>query len=78
MFSAASIHISSSGKATVGSHCTFTAKISGKYLDSASIRWYTNGTEVTRAAGQTSVPVLITDTDGYDLIGMAKAKEDTK
>ena len=24
------------------------------------------------------VPVLITDTDGYDLIGMAKAKEDTK
>ena len=61
VFSAASIHISSSGKATVGSHCTFTAKISGKYLDSASIRWYTNGTEVTRAAGQTSVPVLITE-----------------
>ena len=24
------------------------------------------------------VPVLITDTDGYDLIGIAKAKEDTK
>ena len=24
------------------------------------------------------VPVLITDTDGYDLIGMAKAKEETK
>ena len=61
VFSAASIHISSSGKATVGSHCTFTAKISGKYLDSASIRWYTNGTEVTRAVGQTSVPVLITE-----------------
>ena len=61
VFSAASIHISSSGKATVGSHCTFTAKLSGKYLDSASIRWYTNGTEVTRAVGQTSVPVLITE-----------------
>ena len=61
VFSAASIHISSSGKATVGSHCTFTAKLSGKYLDFASIRWYTNGTEVTQAAGQTSVPVLITE-----------------
>ena len=60
VFAAASVHISSEGKASVGGTCTFRAKVSGKYLDSGSIRWYSNGVEVTAAAGQTSVTVPIT------------------
>ena len=60
VFAAASVQISSSGKATVGSSCTFHAKVSGKYLGASSIRWYANGTEVSAAAGQTSVTVPIT------------------
>ena len=60
VFAAASVQISSSGKAAVGGSCTFHAKISGKYLEADSIRWYANGVEATSAAGQTSVTVPIT------------------
>ena len=60
VFAAASVKISSEGKATVGGSCTFKAKLSGKYLEASSIRWYANGAEVTAAAGQTSVTVPIT------------------
>ena len=60
VFAAASVKISSSGKAAVGGSCTFHAKISGKYLEADSIRWYANGVEAASAAGQTSVTVPIT------------------
>ena len=60
VFAAASVQISSSGKAAVGGSCTFHAKISGKYLEADSIRWYANGVEAASAAGQTSVTVPIT------------------
>ena len=60
MFAAASVKISSSGKAAVGGSCTFHAKISGKHLEADSIRWYANGVEAASAAGQTSVTVPIT------------------
>ena len=55
VFAAASIQISSSGKAVLGSSYTFKATLKGKYLDASSIRWYVNGTEVTQAAGKTTV-----------------------
>ena len=55
VFAAASIQISSSGKAMLGDSYTFKAALKGKYLDASSIRWYVNGTEVTQAAGKTSV-----------------------
>ena len=60
VFAAASVQISSSGKAAVGGSCTFHAKIGGKHLEADSIRWYANGVEATSAAGQTSVTVPIT------------------
>ena len=60
VFAAASVQISSSGKAAVGGSCTFHAKIGGKYLEADSIRWYANGVEAASAAGQTSVTVPIT------------------
>ena len=60
VFAAASVKISSSGKAAVGGSCTFHAKIGGKYLEADSIRWYANGVEAASAAGQTSVTVPIT------------------
>ena len=60
VFAAASVQISSSGKAAVGGSCTFHAKISGKHLEADSIRWYANGVEAASAAGQTSVTVPIT------------------
>ena len=55
VFAAASIQISSSGKAALGDSYTFKAALKGKYLDASSIRWYVNGSEVTQAAGKTSV-----------------------
>lgn len=55
VFAAASIHISSSGKAVLGDAYTFKATLKGKYLDASSIRWYVNGSEVTQAAGKTTV-----------------------
>ena len=55
VFAAASIQISSSGKAALGDSYTFKATLKGKYLDASSIRWYVNGTEVTQAVGKTSV-----------------------
>ena len=55
VFAAASIQISSSGKAMLGDSYTFKAALKGKYLDASSIRWYVNGSEVTQAAGKTSV-----------------------
>ena len=55
VFAAASIQISSSGKAALGDSYTFKATLKGKYLDASSIRWYVNGSEVTQAAGKTTV-----------------------
>ena len=55
VFAAASIQISSSGEAVLGDAYTFKATLKGKYLDASSIRWYVNGTEVTQAAGKTTV-----------------------
>lgn len=55
VFAAASIQVSSSGKAGLGESYTFKATLKGKYLDASSIRWYVNGTEVTQAAGKTTV-----------------------
>ena len=60
VFAAASVQISSSeSKAAVGSTCTFKAKLSGKYLAAEDIRWYANGTEVSMAAGRTTVQVPV-------------------
>ena len=60
VFAAASVQISSSeSKASVGSTCTFKAKLSGKYLSAENIRWYANGTEVSMAAGHTTVQVPV-------------------
>lgn len=59
MFAAASVHISSTGKAVLGDSYTFTAKLGGKYLTADSIRWYANGVEVPQAAGKTTVKVEI-------------------
>ena len=55
VFAAASIQISSSGKAALGDSYTFKATLKGKYLDTSSIRWYVNGSEVTQAAGKTTI-----------------------
>ena len=55
VFAAASIQISTSGKAVLGDSYTFKATLKGKYLDASSIRWYVNGSEVTQAAGKTTV-----------------------
>ena len=60
VFAAASVKISGDGKAVVGGHYTFKAKLSGKYLETGSLRWYCNGAEVATAAGQTTVTVPIT------------------
>ena len=46
VFAAASIQVSSSGKAGLGDSYTFKATLKGKYLDASSIRWYVNGTDV--------------------------------
>ncbi len=59
VFAQASIHISSEGKAALGDSYTFKAKLSGKYLDAGSIRWYANGVEVPQAAGRTTVKVEV-------------------
>ena len=59
VFAAASIKISTSGKAALGDSYTFKAALKGKYLDTDSIRWYANGTEVPQAAGKTTVKVEI-------------------
>ena len=59
VFAAASVHISSTGKAVLGDSYTFTAKLSGKHLTADSIRWYANGAEVPQAAGKTTVKVEI-------------------
>ena len=48
VFAAASIQVSSSGKAGLGDSYTFKATLKGKYLDASSIRWYVNGSEVTK------------------------------
>lgn len=48
VFAAASVHISSTGKAVLGDSYTFTAKLGGKHLTADSIRWYANGAEVRR------------------------------
>ena len=42
VFAAASIQVSSSGKAGLGDSYTFKATLKGKYLDASSIRWYVN------------------------------------
>ena len=55
VFAAASVHISSTGKAVLGDSYTFTAKLGGKHLTADSIRWYANGAEVPQAAGKTTV-----------------------
>ena len=60
VFAAASVHVAGDGRAVVGGQYTFRVKLSGKYLDASSIRWYANGAEVTAAAGQTTVTVPIT------------------
>ena len=54
VFAAASVHISSTGKAVLGDSYTFTAKLGGKHLTADSIRWYANGAEVPQAAGKKS------------------------
>lgn len=59
VFAAASIKISSAGKAVLGDTYTFKATLNGKNLSSKSIRWYANGEEVTLAAGKTTVKVDI-------------------
>ena len=59
VFAAASVHISSTGKAVLGDSYTFTAKLGGKHLTADSIRWYANGAEVPQAAGKTTVKVEI-------------------
>ncbi len=59
VFAAASVHISSTGKAILGDYYTFTAKLGGKYLTADSIRWYANGVEVPQAAGKTTVKVEV-------------------
>ena len=59
VFAAASVHISSTGKAVLGDSYTFTAKLGGKHLTADSIRWYANGVEVPQAAGKTTVKVEI-------------------
>ena len=59
VFAAASIQISTSGAAKLGDSYTFKASLKGKHLDASSIRWYANGTEVTQAAGRTTVKVEI-------------------
>ncbi len=59
VFAAASVHISSTGKAVLGDYYTFTAKLGGKHLTADSIRWYANGAEVPQAAGKTTVKVEI-------------------
>ena len=59
VFAAASIKITSTGKAVLGDTYTFKATLNGKNLSSKSIRWYANGEEVTIAAGKTTVKVDI-------------------
>mgnify|MGYP004668154243 CR=1 FL=1 len=59
VFAAASIQISGSGKATLGSSYTFKAALKGKYLETSSIHWYANGVEVPEADGKTAVKVSI-------------------
>ena len=59
VFAQASIQISSDGKAVLGDSYTFRAKLSGKYLDISSIRWYANGVEVPQAAGKATVKVEV-------------------
>ena len=59
VFAAASIHITTSGAAKLGDSYTFKAALKGKYLETSTIRWYANGTEVTQAAGKTTVTVEI-------------------
>ena len=59
VFAAASVHISSTGKAVLGDSYTFTAKLGGKHLTADSIRGYANGAEVPQAAGKTTVKVEI-------------------
>ena len=59
VFAQASIQISSDGKAVPGDSYTFRAKLSGKYLDISSIRWYANGVEVPQAAGKATVKVEV-------------------
>lgn len=57
IFAAASIKISSAGKAILGDTYIFKATLNGKYLNAKSICWYANGVEVTEAAGKTTVKV---------------------
>ena len=59
VFAQASIQISSDGKAVLGDSYTFRAKLSGKYLDISSIRWYATGVEVPQAAGKATVKVEV-------------------
>lgn len=59
IFAAASIKISSTGKAILGDTYTFKATLNGKNLNAKSIRWYANGVEVTEAEGKTTVKVDI-------------------
>lgn len=59
VFAAASIKISSAGKAVLGDTYTFKATLNGKNLNAKSIRWYANDVEVTAAAGKTTVKVDI-------------------
>lgn len=59
IFAAASIKISSAGKAVLGDTYTFKATLNGKNLNAKSIRWYANDMEVTAAAGKTTVKVDI-------------------
>lgn len=59
VFGTASVHITSEGKGAVGSSYTFKAALSGKYAKTENLRWYANGQEVTRAAGKSSITVVV-------------------
>lgn len=59
VFGAASVHITSEGKGSVGSSYTFKANLSGKYAKAENLRWYANGQEVTQAAGKSTITVVV-------------------
>ncbi len=58
VFAALSVKISGERR---GESVVFQASVSGKYGSADSIRWYSNGTEVTAAAGQSKVTIPITN-----------------
>lgn len=61
VFEAASIKISTSGKAVVGSTYTFKATLSNSKLKTSDIRWYSDGVEQKDAAGKKTVKVPLSE-----------------